>query len=118
MLPVKKIDIPLQDNSASSVTGFIKLLGSIQGLQQRLGDFSYGEVSIAEAIVTMLVKQLSLRQKKLEHVARRKHELQRVDGLVRDIPPASFDQVKLDSLERHPQLHAILQVSKLVGANP
>jgi hypothetical protein len=116
MLPVKKIDIPLQENSASSVTSFVKILGSIQGLQQRLGDFSYGEVSIAEAKVTMLVKQLSLLREKLEDVARRKDELQKVGRLVKEIPLASFDQIKLDSLEKHPQLHAILQVSKLVGA--
>jgi len=116
MLPVKKEDIPLPDNSPSAMTGFVKILGSIQGLQQRLADFSYGEVSIAEAKVRMLVKQLRLLRDKVDNLAQRKLEIDEISRIVQEIPLASFDQVKLDKLEKHPQLHAILQFSRLIGA--
>jgi hypothetical protein len=115
MLPVKKQDTEREDFIPSAASGFGKVLGSIQGLQQRLGDFSYGEVSIAEAKVKMLVKQLTLLRDNLDNLAELKFEIQEINRRVSQIPAASFDQVALDNLEKHPQLHAILQTSKLVS---
>src|SRR5262245_9468579 len=114
MLAVKKLDPSRDDAMASLTGGFGRVLGSIQGLQQRLGDFSYGEVSIAEAKVKMLVKQLMLLRDNLDNLARLKLNLQEVHQRVEEIPTASFEQYTVDSLAKHPQLHAILQASKLI----
>ena len=113
MLPVKKLDTEPDDAKPSTAGGFGKVLGSIQGLQQRLGDFSYGEVSIAEAKVKMLVKQLALLRDSLKKLVQLKLTFSEINRRVSDIPVASYDQVNLDSLEKHPQLHAILRASKL-----
>jgi hypothetical protein len=115
MLPVKKQDTEREVTFPATSGGFGKVLGSIQGLQQRLGDFSYGEVSIAEAKVKMLVKQLTSLRDNLESLARLKFDVEQINQRVSDIPTASFDQVTPDSLEKHPQLYAILQASKLVS---
>ncbi len=118
MLPVKKSDTERDDTNASAASGFGKVLGSIQGLQQRLGDFSYGEVSIAEAKIKMLVKQLTLLRGSLNNLVQLKLGVDEINRSVSEIALASFDQVQLDSLEKHPQLHAILQASKLVRLQP
>ena len=116
MLPVKKLDTERDATNASAAGGFGKVLGSIQGLQQRLSDFSYGEVSIAEAKVKMLVKQLALLRDSLNNLVQLKFAFTEIDRRIGETPVASFDQVTPDSLEKHPQLHAILQASKLVRA--
>jgi hypothetical protein len=83
-------------------------------LQQRLSEFSYGEVSIAEAKVKMLVKQLTLVRDNLDNLTQLKLAVGAVNRRIDEIPVESFDEVNLDSLENHPQLHAILQASNLV----
>jgi hypothetical protein len=114
MLAVKKQDTERDDAKPSTAGGFGKVLGSIQGLQQRLGDFSYGEVSIAEAKVKMLVKQLALLRDNLNHLVQLKLSVREINRRVSEIPLASYQEANLDSLEKHPQLHAILQAGKLV----
>lgn len=116
MLAVKKQDTERDDAKPSKAGGFGKVLGSIQGLQQRLGDFSYGEVSIAEAKVKMLVKQLALLRDSLNNLLQLKLAAAEINRRMSEIPVASFDQVNLDSLEKHPRLHAILQASELMRA--
>ncbi len=113
MLSVKIPDTEPDDAKPSTAGGFGKVLGSMQGLQQRLGDFSYGEISIAEAKVKMLVKQLALLRDRLNNLVQLKLSVSEINRYVSEIPQASHDQVNLDSLEKHPQLHAILQASKL-----
>jgi len=114
MLAVKKQDTDRDNTNAPAASGFGKVLGSIQGLQQRLSEFSYGEVSIAEAKVKMLVKQLTFVRDNLNNLTQLKLAVGAVNRRIDEIPVESFDQVNLDSLEKHPQLHAILQASKLV----
>src|ERR1700752_179665 len=114
MLAVKKQDTDRDNTYAPALSGFGKVLGSIQGLQQRLSEFSYGEVSIAEAKVKMLVKQLTLVRDTLNNLTQLKFAVGEVNRRIDEIPVESFDEVNLDSLENHPQLHAILQASKLV----
>jgi len=114
MLAVKKQDTDRDHTNAPAASGFGKVLGSIQGLQQRLSEFSYGEVSIAEAKVKMLVKQLTLVRDNLNNLVQLKLAVSESNRRIDEIPVESFDQVNLDSLEKHPQLHAILQASKLV----
>jgi hypothetical protein len=116
MLAVQKQDKDQSANAALTASGFAKVLSSIQGLQQRLGDFSYGEVSIAEAKVKLLVKQLSLLRDNLTAVAKLKGAVSDTNRQISDLPEESFDLVELDSLEKHPQLHAILRAGKLIRA--
>jgi hypothetical protein len=114
MLAVKKQDTDRDNTYAPALSGFGKVLGSIQGLQQRLSEFSYGEVSIAEAKVKMLVKQLTLVRDNLDNLTQLKLAVGAVNRRIDEIPVERFDEVNLDSLENHPQLHAILQASNLV----
>jgi len=114
MLPVKKLDTERDDTNPPVALGFGKVLSSIQGLQQRLGDFSYGEVSIAEAKVKILVKQLSLLRDSLSRLIRLKHTVSDINRRQSEIPTLNLDRVDMNDLEKYPQLHAILQASKLV----
>lgn len=117
MLPVKKQEPEQIDSRPNLASGFGKVLGSIQGLQQRLGDFSYGEVSIAEAKVKMLIKQLTLLRENLEGLAQLKLEIGEINRCIDELPEQNFDDVTQDSFEKHPQLHGILQASnKLFSA--
>jgi hypothetical protein len=114
MLAVQKQDKDQNATEALTASGFAKVLSSIQGLQQRLGDFSYGEVSIAEAKVKLLVKQLGALREHLGTVAKLKHAVSETNRQIIDLPEESFDLVELDSLEKHPQLHAIIRASTLL----
>jgi len=113
MLPVKKQDTEQENAKPSTAVAFGKVLGSIQGLQQRLGDFSYGEVSIAEAKVKMLVKQLGLLRDRLSNLVQLKLACGEIDRRLSEAPVTSYEHVNPDGLEKHPQLHAILQASQL-----
>ncbi len=114
MLPVKKQDTEHGNTNPPAAFGFGKVLNSLQGLQKRLGDFSYGEVSIAEAKIKILVKQLSLLRDSLSRLVWLKLTVSDVNRRVSEMPVVNFDQVEMNGLEKHPQLHAILQASKLV----
>src|SRR5262245_57559388 len=115
MLPVKKQDTSPDELGSPLSGGCGRVLGSIQGLQQRLGDFSYGEVSIAEAKVKMLVKQLTLLHNSLDSLVQLKLKVTEIDRRLKAIPVENFDQVNQDDLAKHPQLHAILRASKLIS---
>ena len=72
MLPAKKQEArpeTPQNSPASSTMGFGKVLTSIQGLQQRLEDFSVEDVVRTEADAKSLVLELSQLQIKLETLA-------------------------------------------------
>jgi len=94
--------------------GFAKVLTSIQGLQQRLDGFSVDEANQAEANVHTLIEKLSLLEMKLSRLAELKQFVSSANRLISEIPEENFEQVDLNGLENHPQLHAILQASKLI----
>jgi hypothetical protein len=118
MLSVPKQNNQTSESSANAnpagVLSFGKVLGSIQGLQQRLGDFSYADISLAETRVKSLVKQLALVRDNLASIVQLKQAIIEINQQISNIPEENFDLVSLDSLVKHPQLHAIVQASKLI----
>ena len=106
------------DNSntgpTSTVGGFGNVLKSVQGLQQRLSDFSLDDVTAAEANANTLIHRTASVQQKLIELANLKLNLTAVAGTIHQIPETNFDLISPDSLERHPQLHAIVKTSKII----
>lgn len=117
-LSVEKQDTSRRDTYSNAqgpvASGFGKVLGSIQGLRQRLGEFSLEDISAAEAKVRALVKQLIALRDNLDELAQLKQAVVENHRRIDDIPELNFDLISLDSLEKHPQLHAIVQASKLI----
>jgi len=105
---------PVQHTPTPTVYGFGKVLTSIQGLQQRLENFSVEDVSLAESDAKNLIQQLSVLQDKLECLAELKKFVVSANAQISEIPAENFDQIAPDGLENHPQLHAIVQASKLI----
>lgn len=97
-----------------TANGFGKVLTSIQGLQQRLEDFSVEDAGRAEAKAKILIQQLVLLQSKLENLAESKQFVACANRTISELPEENFDDVAPDGLENHPQLHAIVQASKLI----
>jgi hypothetical protein len=100
--------------SGTQAGGFAKVLNSIQGLQQRLDGFSLEEASQAEANVATIIQQLFAVQAKLNRLTEVKQFVASTNWMIGAIPEQNFEQVDLDSLKDHPQLHAIIQASKLI----
>ena len=102
------------DNSPSPASGFGKVLGSIQGLQQRLDDFSVEEVSRAHAKAADLIRGLGELLGRLNGLAKLKNALAEACASIGSPPEVNFDDIDPDNLERHPQLRAIVQTGKLI----
>lgn len=117
MLPVPKEETRPEMAAADPPTpavGFGKVLTSIQGLQRRLDDFSIEDVSEAEANAKTLIQKISLLQGKLIGLTEMKQFVSAANRSVSEIPEESYEQVDMHGLENHPQLHAIIQASKLI----
>ncbi len=100
--------------SGTQTGGFAKVLNSIQGLQQRLDGFSHEEASQAEANVATIIQQLLAVQATLSCLTDVKQFVASANWMIGEIPEQNFEQVDPDGLEDHPQLHAIIQASKLI----
>ena len=107
-------DNPPASPGGSTATGFGKVLNSIQGLQQRLDDFSVEEVSRAHAKTHSLVRELTNLQAQLSGLAKLTDVILNVNGQIASLPEDNFDLIGPDSLEKHPQLRAIVQAGKLI----
>lgn len=117
MLSAQKQEMPndiAPQSSLPTASGFGKVLNSIQGLQQRLDDFSVEEVSRAHAKAHDLIRQLVALQTELNAITKLKDVLAQTDAGIRAIPEYDFALVDADDLENHPQLRAIVQASKLI----
>ena len=90
------------------------MLNSLQGLQQRLEDFSITDVTSAEANAHTLTLRLRQFQDTIAAVALLKSATAEVSRSIAEIAPFDTNVVNLDSLENHPQLHAIVKASKLI----
>ncbi|MGZ9268935.1 MAG: hypothetical protein ACXW6T_07420, partial [Candidatus Binatia bacterium] len=90
------------------------MLNSLQGLKQRLDDFSITDVTNAEANAHTLILRLRQFQDTIAAVALLKNATVNVSRSIAEIAPFDTDVVNLDSLENHPQLHAIVKASKLI----
>lgn len=108
------IDAGLSTGSTSSIGGFGKVFNSIQGLQQRLGDFSIEDVTSAEGKANTLIRRLALLQNELNRLANLKHCLADAEDMIRQIPEPDYDLIGPASLEKHPQLHAIVKANKVI----
>jgi len=108
------IDTDPRSGAASTTGGFGKVLNSIQGLQQRLGDFSFENVTSAEGKANTLIRRLALLQEKLDRLANLKHTLANAEDMVKRIPEPDYDLIGPASLEKHPQLYAIVKASKVI----
>jgi hypothetical protein len=107
-------DTPPETSRPPTATGFGKVLNSIQGLQQRLDDFSIEQVSSAHAQANVLIRELGDLQAQLTALAKLKQATASVNGQIAAIPEDNFDLVGPDSLEKHPQLRVIVQAGKLI----
>jgi hypothetical protein len=107
-------DTPPESSRPPTATGFAKVLHSIQGLQQRLDDFSVEEVSHAYAKTHTLIRDVNHLHAQLRALAKLKDAVIRVTAEIAAIPKDNFELVGPDSLERHPQLRAIVQAGKLI----
>ena len=118
MLPAEKQEnrraAVAADSNVSPASGFGKVLGSIQGLQQRLNDFTLDDIIGAESNLKSLMQQVILMRDHLDAVAEMKHAVTNANQLIGEIPEENFDLVGPDSLEKHPKLHAIVKASKLI----
>ena len=112
----KMAEEPPPDQSAPPAGGFGKVLSSLQGLQQRLDDFSVEEVSQAHAQALELIQQLGALQARLETLKEFKHALANASTAIVSLPEADFDLIDTasDGLQNHPQLRAIVQAGKLI----
>lgn len=94
--------------------GFGRMLNSLHGLQQRLDDFTVTDVANAEANAQTLILRLRLFQGRIDAVAHLQNLVTEVSQSIASLPRLDTIEVGLDSLESHPQLHAIVQASKLI----
>jgi len=102
------------DQTGSASGGFGKMLNSLQGLQQRLEDFSIADVTNAEANARTLILRLKQFQDTIGAIALVKKAAANIDQSIAEIQQLDTEVVGMDSLENHPQLHAIVNASKLI----
>ena len=109
-----RVDSILANSEAQTLGGFSRVLNSIHGLQQRLEGFSVDDVSSAQDNAKNLILRLSQLQKILGNIAELRHSISATNGAIIDAPYENYDAIALDSLAKHPQLHAIVQASKVI----
>ena len=108
------LDMTNIDQSASPSRKFDSMFTSLQGLQQRLENFSTADVADAEVNAQTLIYQLGECQKKIAVVACLKKVSADVSKSLAALPQVNTEAISLDSLENHPTLHAIIKASKLI----
>jgi hypothetical protein len=101
-------------SETASAGSFGTVLNSVQGLQQRLGDFSVEEISEAEASVRTLIGRLSEVARKLDRIA----EVQRsVADVWKSAAQAGSESAEISNHEVFDNsfpIHAIAQANNLI----
>jgi hypothetical protein len=105
------------DSSRTPVSGFGKVLTSIQGLQQRLDDFSVDEVTRAHAKASDLIQQLGELQARLHALAEIKTTFDDARATLAALPEIKINLIESDNLENHPHVRAIVEAGKLIRAH-
>ncbi|HWP22939.1 MAG TPA: hypothetical protein VNM15_01985 [Candidatus Binatia bacterium] len=110
MTPAKSQDAPFVTpiTKPESSAGFGKVLSSIQGLQQRLDDFSIEEVNRAEAKAATFVQQLSLMEVKLALLPLIKDALRDAQRATGALDDENFELIGLATLEKYSSLSSLL----------
>ncbi|MGE5216356.1 MAG: hypothetical protein ACM3SP_05045 [Chloroflexota bacterium] len=103
-----------ENTPSTAASGFGKVLSSIQGLQQRLNDFSLEEVSQTEDKAQTLIEKLCSLQARFALVEKLRAIITDANQVIEAIPVSNFDVIAPDSLDNHPQLRAIVQADKLI----
>ncbi|HET6892569.1 MAG TPA: hypothetical protein VFH31_15805, partial [Pyrinomonadaceae bacterium] len=114
MLPAKKQVSPTVDANTPAARGFGRVLNSIQGLQQRLGDFSVEDVTHTQNKAENLIRDLSFLQRKLNGLAIIQQTLSDTRRTISEMPEDNFELAALDSLETYPTLHVLVKANKLI----
>ena len=96
------------------VSGFGKVLSSVEGLQQRLNDFSIDELSRAHGKAHTLMQHLDDLQHRLDALTKLKNAIAGANTRLSELPEESFDLAGSDGLEHYSQLRSIVQIGKLI----
>jgi hypothetical protein len=118
MVPAKKRDLngdsAPENTSPNAARGFANVLSSIQGLRQRLDDFSLEEATQTANDARALIEKLRTLQAQLTLLKTLGLVITETKQLAGEVPQADFDLVAPDSFDNHPQLRAIVQAGKLI----
>ena len=101
-------------NDSAVLAGFGTVLNSVQGLQQRLGGFSFDSISKAEEATQTLILRLSDVERRLYRLA----DIQRLMTTVRkQLTQAATQSIELPNLQvldNPARVHAIVQTNNLI----
>jgi len=111
---MEKLAPSISPASEAAASSFGMVLNSVQGLQQRLEDFSVDEISEAEALARTLLSRLTELAKKLDRLT----EVRRsVAAARRSATQGGIEIIEipdLKALENSLPVHAIVQASNLI----
>jgi hypothetical protein len=110
----RRLRVVSSASNAQTLAGFGKVLNSIQGLQQRLEDFSVEDISKAAEKAKTLALHLSELQRQLATVKQISKSIAAVREAVDHIADEASELTKPAPSDRPLQLHAIVQASKLI----
>ena len=110
----KRLKVVSSTSNTPSLAGFGKVLNSIQGLQQRLDDFSVDDISEATEKARTLAVRLSELQRQLATLTEINQSIATVRTAVDHAANETRELTKLEGLDRPLQLQAIAQASNLI----
>ena len=110
----KRLKVVSSTSNTPNLAGFGKVLNSIQGLQQRLDDFSVDDISEATEKARTLAVRLSELQRQLATLTEINESIATVRTAVDHAANETRELTKLEGLDRPLQLQAIAQASNLI----
>jgi hypothetical protein len=110
----KRLKVVSSTSNTPNLPGFGKVLNSIQGLQQRLEDFSVDDISEATEKARTLAVRLSELQRQLATLTEINESIATVRTAVDHAANETRELTKLEGLDRPLQLQAIAQASNLI----
>src|SRR5437867_8303153 len=112
--PKEEKRLKVVSSNTPNLAGFGKFLNSIQGLQQRLDDFSVDDISEATEKARTLAVRLSELQRQLATLTEINQSIATVRTAVDHAANETRELTKLEGLDRPLQLQAIAQASNLI----
>jgi hypothetical protein len=110
----KRLRVVSSTSNNANLAGFGKVLNSIQGLQQRLEDFSVDDISEATEKARTLAVRLSELQRQLATLAEINESIATVRTAVDHAASETRELTKLEGVDKPLQLQAIAQASNLI----